>query len=153
MTVERLMREIQRGAQDDRRARLVAAGADAYRDPELFAAVDTVLRRAAARDEQAILLPAHLGDDEEWRLQTGIRLSSHRSLAGPLLVFAKRRMLMPLLRWLLDHNRENFRRQQRLNRLLAACIEELALDNARLRREIAGLQEGRVAGKKEQTPE
>ena len=136
MSVERVMKEIDAGARDDRRERLVAAGADAYGDPELFAAVDAVLRRAVARDEHAILLPELLGDDDEWRLQAGVRLSSHRRLFGPAIVFAKRTLLMPLLRWLLDYNRENFRRQQRVNRLLAACVEELALENARLRREL-----------------
>jgi hypothetical protein len=51
-------------------------------------------------------------------------------------VFVKRQLLLPLVRWLVDYNRDNFRRQQRVNRLLAACIEELALENARLRRDL-----------------
>jgi hypothetical protein len=41
------------------------------------------------------------------------------------------------MRWLYDYNRENFRRQERVNRILFACIEELAIENAKLRR-IAG---------------
>jgi hypothetical protein len=55
---------------------------------------------------------------------------------GPALVFVKRQLMLPLVRWLVDYNRDNFRRQQRVNRLLAACIEELALENARLRRDL-----------------
>jgi hypothetical protein len=55
---------------------------------------------------------------------------------GPAIVFVKRQLLLPLVRWLVEYNRDNFRRQQRVNRVLAACIEELALENARLRREL-----------------
>ena len=150
MTVERLMKDIERAAQGDRRARLVASGAEAYRDPEIFAAVDEILRRAAARGEEAILLPGFLGDEDDWRLQVGVRLSSHRRVFGPAIVFAKRRILMPMMRWLIDYNRENFRRQQRVNRLLAACVEELAIENAALRRDMAGLREGRISERKEE---
>jgi hypothetical protein len=46
----------------------------------------------------------------------------------------KRRLLLPLTRWLFEYSQENFRRQDRLNRVLFACIEELAIENARLRR-------------------
>lgn len=137
------MKDIEAAARDDRRARLVSAGAGGYSDPELFAAVDRILRRAVERDAQGILLPELLADDDEWRLQTGLRLSSHRPVIGTALVFMKRRVLLPLMRWLFDYSRENFRRQERVNRLLAACIEELALEHARLRREIAGLQDHR----------
>ncbi len=42
-----------------------------------------------------------------------------------------------MTRWLFEYSQENFKRQQHLNRVLFACIEELALDNARLRRELA----------------
>jgi hypothetical protein len=50
----------------------------------------------------------------------------------------KRRVLLPLTRWLFEYSQENFRRQDHVNRILFACIEELALENARLRRAIAG---------------
>jgi DNA-binding transcriptional LysR family regulator len=134
--VEQLMKEVEAAARGDRRERLVADGAVAYRDPELFAAVDEVLRRAVERGEGAVLLPELLPDDEQWRLDTSLRFSSHRPVIGPAIVFVKQRLLLPLVRWLVDYNRDNFRRQQRVNRLLAACIEELALENARLRREL-----------------
>lgn len=130
------MKEVEAAARRDRRERLVADGAVGYRDPELFAAVDEVLRRAVERSERGILLPELLPDDEQWRLDTSLRLSSHRPVIGPAIVFVKQRLLLPLLRWLVDYNRDNFRRQQQVNRLLAACIEELAVENARLRREL-----------------
>ena len=61
--------------------------------------------------------------------------SSHRVL-GPITLLVKRRLLLPLTRWLLEYARENFRRQQQVNRILFACIEELAAENARLRSEL-----------------
>jgi hypothetical protein len=130
------MKEVEAAARRDRRSRLVAEGAAGYSDPELFADVDDVLRRAVERSERGVLLPDLLPDDEEWRLDTTVRISSHRPVVGPAIVFVKRRLLLPIMRWLVDYNRDNFRRQQRVNRLLAACIEELAIENARLRREL-----------------
>ena len=130
------MKEVEAAARRDRRERLVAGGASGYADPELFAEVDGILRRAVERSERGVLLPEVLPDDEEWRLDTSLTLSSHRPVIGPALVFVKQRLLLPLVRWLVDYNRDNFRRQQRVNRLLAACIEELAIENARLRREL-----------------
>jgi hypothetical protein len=55
-------------------------------------------------------------------------------VVGPLLIFLKRRLLLPLTRWLYEYSLENFRRQQKLNTVLLACIEELAIENAKLRR-------------------
>ena len=136
MTVERIMRDIEEAARGDRRARYIAAGASGYDDPELFATVDRILQRAVKRDERISLLPELLGDDDEWRLQTSLTFSSHRPVIGPALIFVKRTVLLPMMRWLFDFSRENFRRQERVNRLLAACIEELALENARLRQEL-----------------
>ena len=129
------MKEVEAAARHDRRERMAAGGAAGYSDPELFAEVDAVLRRAVERSEHAILLPEVLPDDEEWRLDTSLRFSSHRPVIGPAIVFMKRQLL-PLVRWLVEYNRDNFRRQQRVNRVLAACLEELALENARLRREL-----------------
>jgi hypothetical protein len=48
----------------------------------------------------------------------------------------KRRAILPLTQWLFDYNRENFRRQQRVNRILISCVEELAVENARLQQEL-----------------
>ena len=128
------MKEIEAAARRDRRERVI--GAPGYSDPELFAEVDGILRRAVERSDRGVLLPELLPDDEEWRLDTSLRFSSHRPVVGPAIVFVKQRLLLPLVRWLVDYNRDNFRRQQRVNRLLAACIEELAIENARLRREL-----------------
>ena len=74
-----------------------------------------------------------LSSDADWQLTTHLRFTSHRPLIGPVIVFVKRRILLPLTRWLYEYSLENFRRQQRVNRVLFACIEELAIENAKLR--------------------
>ena len=51
-------------------------------------------------------------------------------------MFVKRRILLPLTRWLYEYTVDNFQRQERVNRMLVACIEELAIENARLRRDL-----------------
>jgi len=133
------MRDIEAEVRADRRTQLVARGGPPeYNDEEIYAAVERVLRRAVeARDRDVLLVPELAGDEADWRLQTHLRFSSHRRVIGPALVFLKRRVLLPLMRWLYDYNRENFRRQERVNRILFACVEELAIENAKLRR-IAG---------------
>ena len=134
--VDRLMREIEDDVRRARRKRLLARGAAAeYRDPDIYEHVDIVLRRALeARDHGALLLPDLLGSDPDWQLTTHLRFSSHRPMVGPILIFIKRRLLLPLTRWLYEYSLENFRRQQRLNTILLACVEELAIENAKLKR-------------------
>ena len=130
------MREIEDDLRRERRARLLEKGApEDYRDADIYAAVEAVLRRAVeTRNHDAVLLPDVLGDEDEWKLQTRLRFSSHRPIVGPIVVFLKRRLLLPLTRWLYEYSLENFQRQQRVNRILFACIEELAIENAKLRR-------------------
>jgi hypothetical protein len=136
VSVERLMHEIADDLRGERRERALERGGPAeYRDPEVFAAVEGVLRRAVeSRNLDASLIPALLEDEEDSRLQTHLRFSSHRPLAGPVIVFVKRRILLPVTRWLYEYSLENFRRQQQINRVLFACLEELAIENARLER-------------------
>lgn len=136
--------EVMRGIEDEvrraRRKRLLAHGAASdYADPQIYAAVDQVLRRAIeARDHDALLLPELVapGGDEDWQLETHLKFSSHRAVIGPIILFFKRRVLLPMLRWLYEYSLENFRRQQRLNRILFACVEELAIENAKLKRQM-----------------
>jgi hypothetical protein len=138
--VPELMHTIEGEAGSKLRTRLVRSGASGYQDPQLFERVRAVLQRAAEeRDPAALLLPEILGSDEEWALDPHLRLSSHRRRSGGAILFAKRRILLPLTRWLFEYSRENFRRQERINRMLMACVEELAIENARLRRELDAL--------------
>ena len=82
-------------------------------------------------------MPELLGDPDTWRLQTAMRFQSHRgSAAARLIIGAKRYLLMPVFRWLFEYSRDNFERQRRVNQVLFACVQELALETARLRREL-----------------
>jgi hypothetical protein len=147
VSVERLMRDIENEVRQVRRARLMApGGSPSYDDRQVFAAVERVLRRAIEeRDPELLLIPDLLGDEGDWRLETKLTFSSHRPVIGPVILFFKRRVLLPLTRWLFEYSRENFQRQQRINLLLFACIEELAIENARLV-VAAGLDEDGMAG-------
>lgn len=124
------------------RERLLSHGASReFEDPALFAEVERILQTATATgDAQALLLPELLGDRETWRLQTAMRYQSHRpSGVASLFIFAKQRLLMPMLRWLFEYSRDNFERQRRVNDVLFACVQELAIENARLRRDVQAL--------------
>jgi len=135
-----LMDGIERDVRNQLRRHLVKRGGPLeYEDEALFERVRAVLNRAVdERDQRALLLPELLQSDLEWELQSHLRLTTHRqTMAGALIVFVKRRILLPMTRWLFEYSQENFRRQQRINLVLFACLEELAIENAHLRAEIA----------------
>jgi hypothetical protein len=140
-TVERLMRDIEGEVRRQRRRRLIARGGpDEYRDEAVFAIVEQVLRRAVDhRDLNALLIPELLDADEQWELRLPLRFSTHRRVLGWPILFVKRRVLRPLMHWLYEYSLENFRRQQRVNRLLFASVEELAIENAKLKLNVAEL--------------
>ena len=136
------MRQIEDQVRDELRRRMLArGGAPEYQDAEVFRSVDRLLRRSTDRPDEQALLPEFLGPESDWRLQTHLRFSSHRAVSGPFVLFVKRRVLLPLTRWLYDYTVDNFERQERVNRMLIACVEELAIENARLRRDIERLGE------------
>ena len=133
------MADLQGRVRERLRADLLRHGASsAFDDPALFAEVERLLQRAAAAgDARALILPELLGDAETWRLQTAIRYDSHRGrAAASALLFLKQRLLMPAFRWLFEYSRDNFERQRRVNDVLFACVQELAVENARLRRDL-----------------
>jgi hypothetical protein len=121
------------------RLRLQLAQGGALEDPALLAEVEALLQRGAdVGDGDVLLLPEYLGDPETWRLETKMRYQSHRAAgSASVILFLKRRILMPVLRWLFEYSRDNFERQRRVNRVLFACVQELAVETARLRRELA----------------
>ena len=131
-----LMDDIERDVRNRlRRHILKRGGAPEYADEALFERVRAVLGRAIdERNADALLLPELLDSDVEWELQTHLRLTTHRPVLGRVILLVKRRLLLPLTRWLFEYSQENFRRQQRINAVLFACIEDLAIENARLRR-------------------
>ena len=134
------MADVQGRVRERLRLHLVRHGAAAFEDPALFAEVERLLRASIeAGDSHALLVPELLGEPASWRLETAMKYGSHRPQASAAVVqFAKRRLLMPILRWLFEYSRDNFERQRRVNQALFACVQELALETARLRRELDG---------------
>ena len=133
------MSELQARVRERLRQQLLDQGAArAFEDPALFADVERLLHAATeSGDANALILPELLGDPDTWRLRTAMRYESHRGgAAGAAMVFLKRRLLMPMFRWLFEYSRDNFERQRRVNQVLFACVQELAVETARLRQEL-----------------
>ena len=140
MSVDTVMTDLQGRVRERLRADLLRHGASpAFADPQLFADVERVLHAGVdCAASNALLLPELLGDTGTWRLETALRLDSHRaSGAATVVTFVKRRLVLPLVRWLFEYNRDNFERQRRVNAVLFACVQELAIETAKLRREVA----------------
>lgn len=137
------MAELQDRVRARLREELLQHGASrSLEDPQVFAAVEGVLRQAAGRTStRALILPEVLGDPGTWRLEPALAFPSHRgALAASVIRGIKQRMLMPALRWLFEYSHDNFVRQQRVNHVLFACVQELAIQNAELRRDLATLR-------------
>ena len=140
-STDQVMAELQGRVRERVRAELLRHGAStALEDPALFADIDAILRAAIERSQPAaLLLPELLGDPSTWRLDTAIKYQTHRGAAGAPIIFVKQRLLMPLLRWFYEFNRDNFERQRRINQVLFACVQELAIELAKQRRELQAL--------------
>ena len=133
------MSELRGRIRERLRQQLLAQGpSSALNDPAIFADVERLLSAATTTsDPRALLLPELLGDPDTWRLQTAMRYPSHRGRAGAAAAaFIKRRLLMPILRWLFEYSRDNFERQRRVNEVLFACVQELAVETAQLRQQL-----------------
>jgi hypothetical protein len=141
--VDAVMAELQERVRARLRDELLQHGASkALEDPEVFAEVERVLREAVGRaGVRALLLPEFLGDPAGWRLETALTYPSHRGAAAAAVIRGiKQRLLMPALRWLFEYSHDNFVRQQRVNHALFACVQELAIRNAELRRDLQSLR-------------
>jgi hypothetical protein len=138
VSVDAVMADVQSRVRERLRLHLVRHGAAAFEDPVLFAEVERLLRSSIeAGDSRALVLPELLGDPGTWRIETAMRYDSHRpQAAAAAVLFVKRRLLMPLFRWLFEYSRDNFERQRRVNQVLFACVQELAMENARLRHDL-----------------
>ena len=137
--VDAVITELHGRVRERLRAQVLASGGSLeFEDPELFADVEALLHAAAGTPDSAkLILPELLGEPDTWRLTTSMRYQSHRS-KGPasLLIFLKRHILMPMFRWLYEYSRDNFERQRRVNQVLFACVQELAIETAALRQEL-----------------
>lgn len=140
------MAEVRARVRAEVRTRLARGGVREFEDPAVFLAAEQLLERALEqRDRQLLLLPELLDDEDDWRVNPALRLSSHRPIAGGAIVWLKQALILPLTRWLFDYSRENFARQERLNFVLMACVQQLAVENARLAARVEALEGGRVA--------
>jgi hypothetical protein len=138
VSVDAVMADLQGRVRERLREQLLRRGASpTFQDPALFAEVERVLQSATqAGEANALVLPELLGDPETWRLDTAMHYETHRGNAvGSAIIFVKRRLLMPVLRWLFEYSRDNFERQRRVNQVLFACVQELAVETARLRQD------------------
>ena len=119
VSVADVMRDLEdeRSPQTGGRGSWLVAGLPNTRTKRSYAHVERVLRRArrVAGSRRAPAARAG-GDDHDWRLQTHLTFSSHRGALGGLIVWTKRRILLPLTRWLYEYSLENFKRQERVNR-------------------------------------
>ena len=134
------MRDLNGRVRERLRTDLLRHGASpAFNDQALFAEVERILHTGVDLGaSNALVLPELLGDTKTWRLETALHLDSHRgTAAGGVILFFKRRIILPLVRWLFEYNRDNFERQRRVNAVLFACVQELAAESARLRQELA----------------
>jgi len=138
--VSRVMADIRMRANAELRERTFdRGGTPEFADAALFDLVEQVLRRAvddADADRKVLLLPEIIGGHKDLMLEPSARLTSHRPLVGPVIVFVKRRLLQPLTQWLYEYSMDNFRRQAQINRIMFAALQALAVETARLRLEL-----------------
>jgi len=147
IATEDVMAEVRARVRAEVRERLARGGVRAFDDEAVFLAAERLLARALEqRDRQQLLLPELLEDEDDWRVNPSMRLSSHRPIAGRSIVWLKQKLLLPLTRWLYDYSRENFARQERLNFALMACVQELVVENVRLTARVDALEHGRGPG-------
>ena len=136
--VDAVMAELQEQIRGRLREDLVQHGATpALGDPAVFAEVERLFRHATRTGHRTLLLPELLGDPDSWRLEPALTIGSHRgALAASVIRGVKQRVIMPVMRWLFEYTHDNFRRQQRVNHVLFACVQELAIQNAALRQQL-----------------
>lgn len=110
-------------------------------DAELVDRLEALFLDATTlEDPSRLVLPSLLA--EPWRPELTVRITSHRGgWLGRTIVAIKQRLLLPLNRWLFEYALGNFRRQDRLNLTMLACLERLAAENLQLRREVARLSD------------
>lgn len=142
--VTRLMTEIRRRANEELRERAFDRGnTPEFADAELFDLVERILRAAVDdADRKVLVLSEIISGNKELTLEPSARLTSHRPIVGPLIVFVKRRILQPMTQWLYEYSMDNFRRQAQINRILFAALQALAIESVRLRMELDAAKGG-----------
>ena len=141
VSTEAAMDDVRAHVRAELHARLVAQGAgDDFDSRAVFDEVDRLLTQALGHeDPRALLLPSRLADP--WQPSLALDFPGHRGgVAGRAIRYAKARVVLPVVRWLYEHGAENFRRQQRVNVALMACLQTLAADHARLKARVESLE-------------
>lgn len=139
LSVDEVMAEVRSRVRERLQAELARVHPESpLLSDEIFDQAEAIFRRALDH-RRRLVLPALLMPDDDWELATGLRFRSHRPLVGPALVFLKRRLLLPLMRWLYEFSADNFVRQVRINETLMASIETLVVEVVILRREVDAL--------------
>jgi hypothetical protein len=119
--------------------------------PEDIDAAATLMQRALDHRHR-LLLSELLFDEEDCTLRTSLRLQSHRPVLGAAVIALKRRIVLPVVRWLYEFSRDNFVRQQQVNVSLLASVEVLMLEVVRLRRELERMRGTGATGTAAQAP-
>ena len=137
--VSRVMADIRIRASAELRERTFDRGnTPEFSDAALFDLVEQVLRGSVDdADRKVLLLSEIIAGDKDLTLEPSARMTSHRPVVGPLILFVKRRLLQPLTQWLYEYSMDNFRRQAQINRIMFAALQALAIENARLRLELS----------------
>jgi hypothetical protein len=141
VSTEAVMDEVRRRLRAELYPQFVAQGAgDDFDSQSVFDEVDRLFEQALAHEHpSALLLPARLLGP--WRLAVSLDFASHRrGLAGLVIRFTKKRLVLPVVRWLFEYANQNFRRQQHVNVALMACLQTLAAEQARLRARLAEIE-------------
>ena len=145
IATEDLMAEVRARVRVEVRARLVRSGVREFEDEAVFLAAEQLLERALQqRDRPLLLLPELLDDEDDWRVNPSLRLASHRPIAGGAIIWLKQKLVLPVTRWLYDYSRENFARQERLNFVLMACLQQLTIEHAQLAARLDALERARA---------
>jgi hypothetical protein len=136
--VSRVMADVRTRAIAELRERAFDRGnTPEFADAELFDIVERALRGAVDdSDRKVLLLSEIIAGDKDMSLEPAARITSHRPVVGPFIVFVKRRLLQPFTQWLYEYSMDNFRRQAQINRILFAAVQALAIETARLRLEL-----------------
>jgi hypothetical protein len=141
--VEPIMDELRERIRERLRHELLLHGASpALEDPAVFRHVEELLREATRpKRDRALLLHEYLGDPAAWRLEPALKLGSHRgAFISGVLLGVKRKVLLPALRWFFEYTHDNFARQKHVNEVLFAIVQDLAIQNAELRRDLDRLE-------------
>jgi hypothetical protein len=141
VSTEAVMSAVREQVRAELFARMVLKGSgDDFDSRAVFDGVDDLITKALDHDDvRGLLIAARL--NAPWQPAYSLDVTSHRhGLAGRSIQFVKARLVAPVVRFVFEHASENFRRQQRVNLALMACLQTLVADHVRLEARVASLE-------------